>query len=413
VWDLPDYAKLIASGDFYYGNRNFPLTAGSSIFGDQKDLSLRQNIMLDMPRIFRDDLATQFSLSYTWRKRDYIGPGSTPSRHDEQAVTVINRWDWYPLTELTLRFGVDYRYSHLNSTNTGIRGRHDSGAYLTLEYKPSVDFLIIPSVKVVSDGHAIVPIPKLGLAWSPLDSFSIKNNYYRSFKFPDLEDLYWEGLGYSGNPDLKPEDGWGGDLGISYQYKNYLTLGSTFFVQWTDNSIHWSGDSGGKWRPQNVGAALFFGSENKIGISPFKDMALKKSGVFLRDTALSLSYQFLLGRLLSYGYTWGSDKRIPYMPMHTLGVSLDIPWGLGKDGRAGSVIVSGHFEALRFADTANVKKLPSHFLLNININQEINKNLAAFLAARNVLNSSYQSFDSYPMPGVTFTLGVKINYEKN
>jgi vitamin B12 transporter len=366
-----------------------------------------------MPRIFRDDLAAEAGLSHSWQSLDYDN-----SLHKVQILNAINRWGWYPGDRLTLRAGGDYRFSCLNSSDMGRRNRHDGGVYLTADYWPQGSFLVIPSVKGIFSGPGAespaIAVPKLGFLWNVNDNFSIKNNYFRSFKHPDFEDLYWADDGINrGNPDLKPEDGWGGDLGFNYQHKNYFTLGGSFFAQWTTDSIHWAEAPGGKWRPQNVGAALFFGSENKVTITPFKNRPLKENGIHLRDAALSLSWQFLLGRLLSYGYTWKSDKHIPYMPTHTLGVSLNIPWGVGENSFAGSAVISGHFETTRFADTANIKKLPPSFLLNIDINQALSKNLAAFLVARNVLNHSYESFDSYPMPGVTFTLGMKINYEKN
>ncbi|MDR3336216.1 MAG: TonB-dependent receptor, partial [Treponema sp.] len=76
----------------------------------------------------------------------------------------------------------------------------------------------------------------------------------------------------------------------------------------------------------------------------------------------------------------------------------------------GSLIVSGHYETLRFADTANLIELDPYFLLNINVNQALTENLAAFLAVHNALNTSYESFNDYPMPGLTITLGLRVNF---
>jgi vitamin B12 transporter len=404
VRDLGSYTKLILSGDAYYGDKNIPTSGFSSIAGKQKDFSTTQNIMLDMSRAFHDTLAMEASITHSWHDREFA-----PSRHDEHLITAINRWSWYPAEKMTLRAGGDYRLSNLDSTDMGIRNRHDGGLYLTVEYQIHNSFLVIPSIKGIFSGPGAaspaVPVPKLGFLWQPADFITFKNNYYRSFKYPDFEDLYWSGdISTQGNPDLKPEDGWGGDFGTSWRYREYLNIGSTFFAQWTADSIHWSNVSG-IWRPENVGEAAFFGSENKIKITvPLSNIPVKEIGV-------SLSYQFLLSYLLSYGYTWNSEKRIPYMPMHTFGVSLDIPWIIGKQKLAGSIIVSGHYETLRFANTANTITLDPYFLLNINVNQDLSKNCAAFLALNNVLNTSYESFSDYPMPGLTITLGLRMNVE--
>ncbi|GHV77662.1 hypothetical protein AGMMS49942_24830 [Spirochaetia bacterium] len=219
IRNLPDdYSKLIISGDVYYGDKNFP-TSGlhTSLFGTQTDFSTRQNIMLDMPRAGRDDLAAEASLSHTWQSLEYEPPAGNSSLHNQHLITAINRWTWYPLARLTLRSGWDYRFNYLDSTDIGDRSRHDGGLYLTAEYKAHKTFLIIPSVKAAFSGPSeqpVTPVPKLGFLWTPLELLTIKNNYYRSFKYPDFEDLYWAGDGQTqGNPDLKPEDGWGGGLG--------------------------------------------------------------------------------------------------------------------------------------------------------------------------------------------------------
>jgi vitamin B12 transporter len=130
-----------------------------------------------------------------------------------------------------------------------------------------------------------------------------------------------------------------------------------------------------------------------------------------KKIGLSLSYQYLLSYLLSYGYTYDSDKRIPYMPMHTVGASVSLHWGVSDRGHEGSLLISGHYESLRYAEVANITELDPYFLLNITANQRINKNISAFAAARNILNTSYESFNGYPMPGLTITIGIRLNYE--
>jgi vitamin B12 transporter len=410
VRDLPDnYSKLLASADIYYADKNIPTSDTSPLFGIQNDFSTRQNIMLDMPRTWRDDLATEASLSHTWQTRDYDPPAGESSLHKQNVITAINRWSWYPLPLLTLRSGWDYRFNYLDSSDIGLRSRHDGGLYLTVEYKAHETLLIIPSAKAVFSGPSekpIVPVFKLGLRWIPLESLAVKNNYFRSFKYPDFEDLYWSGDAYTqGNPDLKSEDGWGGDLGVEWHYGDWANIDSTFFTQWTTDSIHWSSGSGGIWRPENVGEAIYFGLDSKIrGTIPLS------SGPF-RTIGLSLSYQYLLSYLLSYGYTWSSEKRIPYMPMHTIGASFEFSWGAENSPRAGSLSISGHYEDLRFANTSNATKLDPYFLLNANLNQQIGKNLAAFMALRNILNVSYESMSAYHMPGITMTIGMRFNIE--
>jgi vitamin B12 transporter len=370
--------------------------------------------MLDMPRVFHDDLATEASLGWHFIRRDYITPADAFSRHDQQNITVINRWNWYSSTQLALKSGFDYRFKNLDSTDIGKQNRHDGGIYLTAEYKPVQHFMIIPSVKAVftSEGDTLfTAVPKLGWVLNVADSLAFKNNYFRSFKFPDFEELYWsEGAGGAavgsgaaygsvGNPDLHPEDGWGGDIGLSLSFKELFSFESMFFTHWLKDSIHWYQGTGGIWRPENVGEAVFFGLDSRLTFNiPVSLGRIKK-------IIPSVSYQYLLSYLLSFGYCLASDKRIPYNPAHTIGASLEVPWD------SGAILINWHYESLRYEDRANLMRLKPHFLLNAAINQKVGKNLRAFVVARNILSESYQSFADYPMPGITLTLGLRANLE--
>ncbi|MFP3089488.1 TonB-dependent receptor [Treponema sp. TIM-1] len=402
IRDLPDEAKLILGGDLSYGDKTIPLSGTSDRGESQRDFSTRQNLLLDMPRAFRDELSSEASLSYAWSVREY----AAASRHDQQVLTAINRWTWYPLDWLTLTLGGDYRYAFLDSTDMGRRDRHDGGLYLTAEFQPMRRVLLIPSIKAVFPGSGtapIVPVPKLGFVWTPTDALTLKNNYFRSFKIPDFEDLYWNGGGLYGNPDLKSEDGWGADLGAAYQANDRIRLEGFFFTQWTVDSIHWY-PSGGTWKPTNVGEAVFFGLDAKLDLDfPLSRPPFEKIG-------LSFSYHYLLSYLLSYGYSFASDKRIPYMPRHTVGLSLALPWARGFRGYGGSLQLSGHYEGRRYADTVNLTGLKPYFLLNANLTQGIGRNCSVFAVLRNILNQSYESFDDYYMPGLTITLGVRVNF---
>jgi len=404
--ELHDLSKLIFSSNFYYGDKNIPGSGFSSNAGNQRDISSRNNVMLDMPRVFRDDLAMEASVGWHLTRRNYTSPADIFSRHDQQNLTAINRWNWDTSDKLALKSGFDYRFIYLDSTDIGSRDRHDGGIYLTTEYKPIQKFLISSSVKVVFANKGdtqFTAVPKLGLLWNVTDSLTLKNNYFRSFKFPDFEELYWSDgggiTGSVGNPDLKPEDGWGGDIGLSWHFKDLFNFESTFFTHWLKDSIHWYQGTGGIWRPENVGKAIFFGLDSKIMFNvPISLGPVKK-------IIPSVSYQYLLSYLLSFGYEFADNKRIPYSPMHTIGVSLEVPW------ESGSVIISGHYESLRYNDRANLTHLKPVFLLNATINQKIGKNLTVFGVLRNILNTSYESFSDYPMPGITLTMGLRANLE--
>lgn len=398
AWNFPDLSKLLLSADIYFSDRTLPATGFSSVTGTQNDFTTRESLMYEMPVAFRDDLSAEFTLSHSWARMSYDRTGMSLSRYDQNGVTVINRWGWYPLEALVLRAGWDYRYVYIDSTATDSRSRHDGGAYFTAELSPIRHFLIIPSIKAVTDGGKIVPVPKLGFVWEAADFLTLRNNYFRSFKFPDFEDLYWAGGGSIGNPNLKPEDGWGADLSAEFRYREFFTIETTFFAQMTKDSIHWHRSFGGIWEPQNIGEAAFFGSDTRVKVViPVNIGPIKR-------ISPSLSYQYLSTYLLSYGYTWEDEQRIPYQPTHTAGASLDFFWG------SGSFLFSGHYESIRYTSRTNLVGLDQYFLLTINVNQNIGEYFSVFTIVRNLLNQSYESHYGYPMPGINVTLGVRFNY---
>jgi vitamin B12 transporter len=404
AWFLNDQTRMILNSSIYYGDKSIPGPMFSLNIGKQKDLSIRQNFLLDMPQIGSDKLSTEASLDYSWSSLDYADQVSD-SLHRLNTLTAINRWNWYPLSALTLKFAGDYRYNNIDSTNIGMKGSHEGGLSAAAEYSLNKKFLFVPSLKIIFSGTNLVPIPKLGLVWYAADTLTIKNNYFRSFKFPSFNDRYWSGDSMGrGNPGLKSEDGIGADLIVEYGMKNWFNLESSIYTEWMQDSIHWRSVAG-VWEPRNIGEAAFFGWDARI-TSSFSDTVI-----------LSIFYQYLLTYILTGNLDFADNIRMPYMPMHSGGASAEFRWSIdprgtgSSGGNKGSILISGHYESLRYTETLNINRLEPHFLLNLNVNQEIGKKFTTFAVLRNVLNVHYFSVEDYPMPGITLTLGIRINAE--
>ena len=403
IWGLGDYSSLIASSNVYYADKNIPVSGFARIYGTQEDISFRQALMLELPRAGRDDLGAEFSLAWHFARLDYTSPGGIFSRHDQNTLLAINRWAWYPQSNLTLRTGWDYGYTMMESTEVGSPRRHQGGIFLGAEWQPTGALELNTSLKGVTaggpgeGGSQGALIPKLGLLWNMTDSFALRSNVFRSFKFPDFEELYWTGGTGAGRADLLPEEGWGADLGalVSPPGTWNLSLEGTVFAQWMRNSIHWAAGGSGAWSPQNAGEAVFFGFDSRARAA----IPLQR-GPFTHLSP-SLSYTYLRSYLLSFGYTYDSDKRIPYNPEHTLGLGLELGW------KSGNFLVATHYESLRYSDRANETELDSYLLLNVSVNQSLNSKLSIFGSMENILNRSYETFYAYPMPGFSFTLGLR------
>jgi vitamin B12 transporter len=402
IWEIPGtYSKLLAQTDFYYGNKNIPLSGTARSTVNENDFNVRGNLILDAPRFFHDNLGAEFIAAYNWTSRDFeiITKSST---HD---ITGINRWNWYLLPVLTLKAGLDYHFIHVDSARTGVHLGSQAGLSLTAEYQILQNLQLIASVKGATDIKTVVPVPKLGLAWNITDHITLKNNYFRTFKYPDFSQLYRDEPEYFGNVNLKAEDGFGADIIAEYDRFEWLTINGSVFGEWTYNSINWV-RYGDIWSPENVGTRTFIGADTKLrGFIPVNRGAFSK-------ISLTASFQYLLSYLLTDDLNFEANLRVPYMPAYIIGGSIDIPWNAGSPTAEGSVFISGHYEGLRYADTTNLLPMRPYFRLNITLNQKIGPFWNAFCVVRNILNAHYESFYEHPMPGITLALGARFSYDK-
>jgi vitamin B12 transporter len=261
--------------------------------------------------------------------------------------------------------------------------------------------MLIGSVKGVTDTKQGTAVPKLGFRWEITPAFTLKNNYYRSFKFPDFDDLYYRSLDsmFVGNPKLKPEDGLGGDLTGEFKPNGVFGADVTVYAQWTEDSIHWVKSAGGRWSPENIGTAFFIGGDIRPGVT----VKINKGG--FEAIKLGASYQYQLSWLLSGDLSFADSYRIPYLPTHIIGGSVDLSW------KTGSLTVSAHYETTRYADTLNEIGLEPYCTVHATVNQNIGNHVTAFGSLRNILNAHYESFAGYYMPGISLTVGVRTKFE--
>jgi outer membrane receptor protein involved in Fe transport len=322
----------------------------------------------------------------------------------DQYVTAINRWGWYPLEALTVRSGVDWRFIHVDSTDNGTQMGNAGGVFLAAEYKLLQSLTLTASIKGATNLAGLAPIPKGGFIWTVLDTdaaqLAVKGNCFRTFKFPDFDDLYrrsFDGL-YTGNPGLKNEDGIGADVTVELLLGEFFDVTCSAYGQRNSNAVHWV-KHGNQWRPENTVWSEFYGGD----LRPAVTFKLSK-GPFTR-LKLGFNYQLQFSYLTTEGYGYADPARIPYMPTHIAGGSLDLEW------KTGSFVASAHWESRRYADVLNLTPLEPYCLANATVNQEIGERLTLSANVRNALNWLYTSFAEYPMPGTSFTFSARVRFE--
>ncbi|MFB6097542.1 MAG: TonB-dependent receptor plug domain-containing protein, partial [Salinibacter sp.] len=111
------------------------------------------------------------------------------------------------------------------------------------------------------DGHSQrATSPRLGLNWQPIPGrpgLHVKAQVGRAFRVPTFNDRYWQP---GGNPTLRPERSWGGDLGVRVDRPHGFAE-VTVFGQWRRDQIVWKPTGRGYWAPTNVGRVRALGVE--------------------------------------------------------------------------------------------------------------------------------------------------------
>jgi vitamin B12 transporter len=409
--NLAGLSKLVMSIDVFFDGKNIPVNGYSANSGSQRDFSSRQTVLFSSPRIFEKPLSAgvfsvEASLSHNLETMDFKPYSGTASFYVEQNVNASNRWRWDAKTGILGVFtGWDCNYARIEDTDSSTgQDLANGGLYAGAEIRIAKQFLVVPSVKGVfsrAGSFSAVAAPKLGLAWFVTPELTLKNNYFRSFKHPSFNDLYWpEQADAAGDPNLKPEDGWGADAVAEFR-RGIFGAKAAVFAQYTKDSIHWAPSPDGVWRPSNEGEAAFFGLDADFSV----DFSLKNK-IFKKITA-SAGYEGMASYLLSYGYDFKDEKRIPYMPANKLTAAAAFFW------ESGSLSFSAVWEGLRYSSVSNSPSslLKPVLLANINATQQINQNLWFSGKISNLFNTSYESFAGYPMPGFTLTLAVRMNLE--
>ena len=227
--------------------------------------------------------------------------------------------------------------------------------------------------------------------------FNVFANTSRSYRFPTLNDLYWVP---GGNPQLKTEKGWDGEVGTRYGIGGF-SIRATGFCKYITNWIQWI-PTGSYWQPMNVKRVLTRGIEASI----------KAEG--------TLTYKLTGYASLNYAYTRATNldaitpgdqsqgKQLIYVPLHAANLVLHLDY---KDFYIRAI---NNLNDAVYITTDNRDKLKPWYLLDLEIGKNFTvKRCEVSLAFRvnNVTGEQYQTVAQRPMPGRNFegTLRFKFN----
>ncbi len=384
---------LLIRDSFYAGDAEINggvLSPWGASKGHQQDFNNSLHLSFDMPSLIKNWAFTT-SAQYDSNNQFYTTYGFYAGEdkhllHSIQSTSIANFTLGTVLHQDTgLNISVDILDSTQIDETVFVSGSLKTTSTVNLGEHFSI---IVPLALTFSDKNVSF-VPKLGLQYG-FKNGTLALNAYRLHQFPTLNDLYYAG----GNPNLKPEHGLGGELTLN-MHGIEIPFSTSVFANYYFDKIQWyspdPSDWNIPWSPENIGKAFYTGF----------DVLLDKQ--LTHFFSLHTNYQFVMSWLLDDGNTFADNKRSVYTPLHTLGA------GGTFYGEKTSLSVTGNYVGERYTDAENTTKLLPYFLLEIAGDIEFTTLFSAYAKVSNVFNETYYETADYPTPGISATLGMRVN----
>lgn len=214
-------------------------------------------------------------------------------------------------------------------------------------------------------------------------------NASRNITNPVFQQLYYDGGGGEGNPDLKTESAFSFYAGTEWKEKIDVYL-KPFLIFYKDK-IGWVPVNGVNWRPENSGSSTNYGF----------DFSFDSSSLF-EKFRLQTNYTLCRAMLTSDEKVYG--KQIMYTPLHSLNALFEY-----EPDDAVKLSLMYNFVSRKFITNDNTSFVPSQHYVDAKVNFKIKK-ADLYLLFQNILDFKYVEVSGYPGPGASFTAGVKYSY---
>lgn len=285
---------------------------------------------------------------------------------------------------------------------------HTANRRLQVQFSLRKEFIddkaVYPAITVGGKqyDYKFLPTASLGADVSVFKWLQAKANVSTVYRVPTLNDLYWTP---GGNPDLLPEEGVSEELTLAALFRPgnvKISYDVTGFNRNVNNWIIWlPGDY--YWSPVNVMNVWSRGFEHVFGIAYTKNKFSLKA---------DLNYTFTLStseRAKTQGDA-SLHKQLIYAPVHQGAFKLMISYSRWF------VSYMHSYTGYRYTSTDNLEYLPGYDVARVSAGKSFNikkMNFSISAYCSNLLDEQYQSLLWRAMPGRSYGLSVKVNFENN
>lgn len=373
-----------------------PIIGNADGHEHQEDYSLR--LMANWKGDFKH-LHTHFTSAYL---RDRIRYQNPEALLDETTRTAAVR-NAFHLTyalpfNLSINGTVNYDYEQAKVVAyQQLQHRHTVGLKLYADYYHPTGLKFHAGFREDLVGKQLSAFaPDLGVSftkqWQQQQELAAGFKASRNFRFPTLNDLYWIP---GGNPNLKQEKSWNGELDFRYSYQNYFSVSVSNFYVYVQDWIQWI-PNGGMWQPVNFRRVFSRGVEVNLKACTSDRHSPDR---FMADFFASYTYAKATNLDAASKYDLSAGKQLIYVPEHSLtgGVALRY-----KRFYLRSI---NNMVSKLYTATDNSQFLKGYFIASLEIGKDIaihRSEIGFSFRVKNIGNAYYQSVVQRPMPGRSF-----------
>ena len=221
---------------------------------------------------------------------------------------------------------------------------------------------------------------------APKTETIFRANVGTGFRAPSIDDLYYPNFG---NPNLKPEESFGWDVGFEQPLLDgKLSFGTTFFHNDYDNLIQYSGVT---FEPENIGRARTLGLENFVSWMPLTNLTIRAAYTWLDSKDLDTGSE-LVRRPQNSGSLYLDWKICPRL-----------------DATAHALFTGDRTDNNYDNPDPNVPPivtLSEYTKVDMGLNCRVSKNFSIYGRVENLLDEHYQEAYGFPALGRFFAAGV-------
>jgi vitamin B12 transporter len=336
----------------------------------------------------------------------YDSRNSSQARYDngQTSYGLQTQHSWKFANNQTIVYGFDYRnVSATNSTfkfstNTKTVTYDDSisqGA-LFARYEINLTPSFTANLGLRQDFSSLTngsfTSPSVGAKFALTDSTTLRANYIKNFRAPNLFSLYANGSSYVGNPNLRPEKGDSYDIGIDQKLGDFGLLRLTYFNNTISDLIAYN---------FAVPVATYenIGKVRTTGIEAVLNLQLAK------NIYAFVSYTANDPRILKSTNSAEVDKELRFAGADSLNAGLSYET---RQGLYAGILM--HSLGAYPTNNTNTESLSGYTTFDFKMRVNLSNTLVLTGSLDNIFNQRYQLFSGFPDGGRVFQVGLSSTF---